>query len=154
MIRALYFNRIQQKGFNAMSMLSLLEDGLADNTLTQRPFYLALVFLFPTLVSQSTGASNFILKFFLAQLKQNTLLFLWQWEKYYHFSISWVKSRNCYLSLTNIPISSVPSEGIIEAPLKWQRTPNSIRAQITLLWSIITSGCLFSIGPSRLEIFS
>ena len=47
MTRALYFNRIQQKGLNAMSMLIFLEDRLAENTLIQRPFYLALVFLFP-----------------------------------------------------------------------------------------------------------
>ena len=78
MTRALYLNRIQQKGLNAMSMLNFLEDGLAENTLIQRPFYLALVLLFPTLVAKSTGAANFGLKFVLAQLKQNTLLFLWQ----------------------------------------------------------------------------
>ena len=78
MTRALYFNWIQQKGLNAMSMLIFLEDGLADNTLIQRPFYLALVLLFPTLVDRSTGAENLRLKFVLAQLKQNTLLFLWK----------------------------------------------------------------------------
>ena len=78
MTRSLYFNQIQQKGLNAMSMLILMDDGLAENTLIQRPFYLALVLLFPTLVAVSTVAANFRLKFVLAQLKQNTLLNLWQ----------------------------------------------------------------------------
>ena len=66
MTRALYFNRIKQKDLNAMSVLIFLEDGLAENTLIQRPFYLALVLLFPTLVARYTGASNFRLKFVLA----------------------------------------------------------------------------------------
>ena len=59
-----------------MSMLVLLEDWLAENTLTQRPFYISLVLLFPTLVARSTGAAKFRLKLVLAQLKQNTLPFI------------------------------------------------------------------------------
>ena len=150
MTRALYFNRIQQKDLNSMSMLILLEDGLAEKTLIQKPFYLVLVLLFPTMVAQSTCAANLRLKFVLSQQKKNTLLFLWQWDKYYHFSISWAKSSNFYLSLTKILISYVPTGRIIEAPLKWQRDQNSLCAQSTLLWSIITSGSLFPMGPSRL----
>ena len=150
MTRAFYFNRIQQKGLNVMSMLVFLDDGIAWNSLIQRPFYLKLVLLFPTLVSQSNGAEKFRLKFVLAQLKQNTLLLLCQREEYYHLSISWAKSSNYYLSLTKITISSVPSGRIIEALLKWQRSPNSLPAQSILLWSILTSGSLFSMGPSRL----
>ena len=59
-----------------MSMLIFLEDELAEKTLIQRPFYLALVLLFPTLVARYTGAANFRLKIVLAQLKQNTVLSL------------------------------------------------------------------------------
>ena len=40
--------------------------------------YLELDLLFPMLVARSTGAENFRLKFILAQLNQNTLLFPWQ----------------------------------------------------------------------------
>ena len=61
-----------------MSMLIFLEDGLAEITLIQRLFYITLDLLFLTLVAQSTGAENFRLKFVLAQLNQNMLLFLWQ----------------------------------------------------------------------------
>ena len=39
---------------------------------------LSQFFVFPRLVARSTCAANFRLKFVLAQLKQNTLLFLWK----------------------------------------------------------------------------
>ena len=76
--KGIIFQPDPKKGLNAMLMLILLEDRLAENTLTQRPFYLALVLLFPTLVNRYTGAANFRLEFVFAQLKQNKLLFLWQ----------------------------------------------------------------------------
>ena len=60
------------------------------------------------------------------------------------------KINKCLPVAEKISISSVLSARITEAPLKWQRAPNSLRAQSTLLWSIINLCSLFPLGPSRL----